>query len=169
MVPLWGESPVTGRFIQQSANSDEQPALSFVGGKNAGGFGCYWRSVITDFHLQSRRDSDCQMSELPFCPQEVTASIYCLRLSRMLHSPSLVAIGLSVVCETWPPIGWHHSFVIGWFKYRLGLPNTPLHYGRMWPVGIPIVFQTSVTVSLHRPDGRQMPVVRAVQGDCERV
>ena len=40
---------------------------------------------------------------------------------RVLHSPSLVAVGLSV--------GWHHSFVIGWSKDRLGLPSAPSHYG----------------------------------------
>ena len=40
---------------------------------------------------------------------------------RLLHSPSLVAVGLSV--------GLHHSFVIGWSKHRLGLPSAPLHYG----------------------------------------
>ena len=39
---------------------------------------------------------------------------------RLLHSPSLVVIGL-VGYETWPPIDWHHPFVISWFKYRLGL------------------------------------------------
>ena len=39
----------------------------------------------------------------------------------------------------------------------------------MWPVEIPTVFQTLVTVSLHSPNGRQMPAVSAVQGDCERV
>ena len=43
----------------------------------------------------------------------------------LLHSPSLVAVGLSVGYETWPPIGWHHAFVIGWSKYRLGLPSAP--------------------------------------------
>ena len=60
---------------------------------------------------------------------------------RLLHSPSLVAVGLSV--------GWHHSFVIGWSKDRLGLPSAPVHYGLKWPVGIPTVFQTPVTVPLH--------------------
>ena len=43
-------------------------------------------------------------------------------------------------------------------------------YCIMWPaVGIPTVFQTPVTVPLRSPNGRQMPAVRAVQGDCERV
>ena len=59
--------------------------------------------------------------------------------------------------------------VIDWFKYRLGLPSAPLHYGLTWPVGILTVFQTPVTVPLHSHNGRQMPAVSAVQGDCKRV
>ena len=82
---------------------------------------------------------------------------------RLLHSPSLVAIGLSVRYETWPLTGWYHTFVIGWSKYRLGLPSAPLNYGLMWPVGTPTVFQTPVTVPLHTPNSR--PAVRAVQQD----
>ena len=39
--------------------------------------------------------------------------------------------------------------MIGWSKNRLGLPSAPLHYGLTWPVGIPTVFQTPVTVPLH--------------------
>ena len=46
--------------------------------------------------------------------------------------------------ETWP----YHPFVIGWSKDRLGLPSAPLHYGLTWPVGIPTVFQITVTVPL---------------------
>ena len=72
---------------------------------------------------------------------------------RLLHSLSLVAIGLSVVYETWPPIGWHHPFVIDLTNDRLGLPSTPVHYMLTWPVGIPIVFRTPVTVPLHCPNG----------------
>ena len=83
---------------------------------------------------------------------------------RLLHSPSLVAVGLSVGYETWPPIGWHHPIVIGWSEDRLGLPSAPL---LTWPVGIPTIFQTPVTAHLHCPNGR--PAVRAVQGNCERV
>ena len=71
---------------------------------------------------------------------------------RLLHSPSLVAIGLSVGYETLPPIGRHHAFVIAWSKDRLRLPSAPFHYGPMWPVGI---------------ISKQLPAVRAVQGDCE--
>ena len=88
---------------------------------------------------------------------------------RLLHSPNMEAIGLSAGYETWPPICWHQAFVIGWSKYRLGLPVAPLHYGLTWTVGIPTVFHTPVTVPLHCPNGRQLPAVRAVQWDCERV
>ena len=88
---------------------------------------------------------------------------------RLLHSPSLMAVRLSVVYETWPPIGYHRAFVIGWSKYRLGMPSAQLRYGLTWPVGIPTIFQTPVTVPLHSPNGRQMPAIRAVQGGCERV
>ena len=62
--------------------------------------------------------------------------------ARLLHSPSLVAVGLSAGYGTWPPISWHHAFVIGWSKYGLGLPSAPLYHGLTWPVGIPTVFQT---------------------------
>ena len=44
--------------------------------------------------------------------------------SWLLHSPSLVAVGLSVGHETWPPISWHHLLVIYCSKYRLGLPQS---------------------------------------------
>ena len=74
---------------------------------------------------------------------------------RLLHSPGLVAIGPSVGYETWPPIGWHHPFVICLSKYRLGLPSAPMHYGLTCPVGIPTVFQTPVTFPLHCPYSRQ--------------
>ena len=40
---------------------------------------------------------------------------------KLLHSPNLVVLGMPVGFEIWPPIGWHHPFVIGWSKYRLGL------------------------------------------------
>ena len=44
---------------------------------------------------------------------------------RLLHSPILAAVGLSA--------GWHCTFVIGWSKYRFGLPSAPLHCGLTWP------------------------------------
>ena len=88
---------------------------------------------------------------------------------RLLHSPKLVVLAVSEGYETWPPVGWHHSFVIGWSKYRLGYPSDPLHYGFMWSVRIPTIIHTPTTVPLPSPKGRQMPALRAVQGDCERV
>ena len=41
--------------------------------------------------------------------------------------------------------------------------------GVTWTVGISIIFQRPLTVPLHSPDGRQLPAVRAVQGDCGSV
>ena len=87
---------------------------------------------------------------------------------RPLHSPSLVAPGLSVGYETWNSISQHHTFVIGQSKYRLGLPRVSLHCGLMWPMGISTVFQTPLTVPLHSPNGRQMPIDRAVQGNYSK-
>ena len=82
---------------------------------------------------------------------------------RMLHGPSLVAIRLSVGYEAWPPIGWHHAFVIDWFKYRLGLPSALWAHATS---GNSHRFQIPVTIPLHHPTGRQMPAVRA--GRCAR-
>ena len=48
--------------------------------------------------------------------QEASTLIF----ARLLHSPSLVVLGLLVRCKTWPTIGWHHPFVMCWSKYRLG-------------------------------------------------
>ena len=54
--------------------------------------------------------------------------------SRLLLSPSLVTIALSVGYETWPAIGWHHIFVIGRCKYRLGLPRVTMLCRLTWPI-----------------------------------
>ena len=88
---------------------------------------------------------------------------------RLLHSPSLVALGLSVGYETWPPTGWHHALVIGWSKYRLELPQPKWILGSHNWWEFPPFLQRPLTVPLHSLNGRQMPAVRAVQGDCERV
>ena len=47
-----------------------------------------------------------------------------VQFGRLLHSLSLVAIELAVGYETRPLIGWHHPFVTGWSKYRLGFPQS---------------------------------------------
>ena len=63
---------------------------------------------------------------------------------RLWHSPSLVAVGLLLEYETWPLIGWHHPFVIGWSKYRLREASSAghswyaaVHCGLVWLVGFP--------------------------------
>ena len=91
-----------------------------------------------------------------------------LSAGRLLHRPRLMAVGLSECYETWPPIGWHHHFVIAWYKFRLGLPHLLCIMGScdLWEF---VPFYRPLTAPLHSPNGRQMPAIRAVQGDCERV
>ena len=79
-----------------------------------------------------------------------------------------MVIGLSVAYETWPPVRWHHSFVIGWSKYGFGMTRVRMDCGLTWPVGIS-VSQKPLTVPLHSPTSRYLPGVSVVQGDCERV
>ena len=89
---------------------------------------------------------------------------------RVMHHPSKVAVlvGLSVGYKASSPIGWNHPFVIGWSKYRWKNVSASRHRDLMWLVGMTIVFQGPLTVPMHSPNGRQMPAVRAVQGDRER-
>ena len=76
----------------------------------------------------------------------------------LLHSPSLVASVLSVRYETWSPIGWHYHFVTAWSKYKLRLPQL------QW-----IVFRRPLAVPFQSSNGKQMPAVRVVHRECERV
>ena len=64
----------------------------------------------------------------------------------LLHSPSLVAAGLPVGYETWPPIGWHLTFVSVWSKDRLGLPCVRMDCGLMSLVGISTILQKPLIV-----------------------
>ena len=56
-------------------------------------------------------------------PQCGNTRMSCLALmpnwNRLIHSPRLVAVGRSVGYNN----TWHHPFLIGWFKYKLGLPQ----------------------------------------------
>ena len=124
----------------------------------------YWQSLAQPFRWVS-----FLLLKLCNCKETVKQSTFhhthqVAHGYRLLYSPSLVAPGLSMGYKTWPAIGWHHTFVIGWSKYRLGLPRAPLHFGLTWPVGIRTVSQTPVTVPLHSPNGRQMPAVRVCKG-----
>ena len=89
---------------------------------------------------------------------------------RLLHSPSLVAIGLSVGLRNMTS-----NWLASNFLWLVGLNIdcdcliALLHYGLTLPVGISTVFQTPVTVPLHGRNGGQMPAVRTVQGDCKSV
>ena len=70
--------------------------------------------------------------------------------ARLLHSPSWVAVGLAMRCETWP--------LIGWSIYRLGNSSHLMHYGPTWPMGLPIVFRRPLTVPLRSPIGGSLPL-----------
>ena len=60
-------------------------------------------------------------------------------------------------------------FVIGWSRYSLGIPQSKCLLGSCdWWDLLPFIKGT-LTVPLHSPNGRQMPAISAVQGDCERV
>ena len=72
-------------------------------------------------------------------------------LDKLLHSPSLVSVGLSVGYEAWPLFGWHHSFVIGSSK----LPRSQLIVGLCERWEFPSFFMRPLTVSLRSPNGRQ--------------
>ena len=55
------------------------------------------------------------------CTNKVNC-LYWYSKTRLLHSPSLMSGELSVGHETWwPLIGWHHTLVTGWSKYRFRL------------------------------------------------
>ena len=90
---------------------------------------------------------------------------------RMLHSPSLMDVSLSVGYGQHPIILWgvgmgqglHRHFVIGCCKYRLGLHRSQWVLGSRERWGFPLTFP------FHSPNGRQMPTDRAVRGDCERI
>ena len=62
------------------------------------------------------------------------------RPARLLHTPSLVAVGLEVGYETWPLIGWRRFYMIGWAKYWLGLPQSQSIVGSRDPVKFPLFF-----------------------------
>ena len=83
--------------------------------------------------------------------------------SRLLHSPILLAIGLSLEYETWPSVA---DITLLWLAGKIPLLQRIMgSSGRLefTPSKKPL------TVPLRSPYGRQMPAVRAVQGDCERV
>ena len=85
-------------------------------------------------------------------------------VTRLLHSLSLVAVGLTVRYETWPPIGWHQPFKIVYSEYRVGLPHLQCIMGSCDQWEFPLLFkghwQSPCTALM---------AVSAVQGDCERV
>ena len=105
------------------------------------GFNCQYDIQVLFFFIKIKlwivfvnmlKQNVCEMSRVHCIALKVTFLWAVLMWHRkfaghgsigLLHSPSLVAVGLPIGYETWPPIGWHHPFVIGWSKYRLDLPH----------------------------------------------
>ena len=89
---------------------------------------------------------------------------------RLLHSPSLVVIGLSLGYETWPPIRWYPPFVIDW---SMNICWDWLHCNGWWacdwwefaPFFVRPSWQSPCTALM----AGNLPAIRAVQGDCGRV
>ena len=88
---------------------------------------------------------------------------------RLLHSLIVVALGLSVEYETWPPIGWHHPFVISWSKYRLGLHNSQWLWVHMTGGNFHCFFRGHWQSPCTALMAGKLPAIRVVQGDCDRV
>ena len=71
-----------------------------------------------------------------------------------------MVIGLSVGCEIWPPIGWHHPFVICWSRYRLGLSQLQCIVGPHDQLEFHL-FSRSLTFPLPRA-----PCTALMEGKC---
>ena len=129
------------------------------------------RTLTTGSVMHCCLNSNC-LSMLLWIHKQQQSPLVVLTTSsgpRLLHSPSLVAIGLSAWYETQPPIGWHHPFVVGWSWYTLGLPQL------QWIVGssdwweFPPFFRDHWQSPCTALTAGKLPAVMAVQGDCETV
>ena len=118
-------------------------------------------NVIAGFESDSTRQLPC--SSQPNWAMQPRQPVM-PALPGLLHSPSMVALGLSVRYETWPPIGCFADSVIGWSIYSPGNTSHQMHYGLTWPVGISTGFQTPLTVSLHSLTAGKLPAVRLCKG-----
>ena len=77
--------------------------------------------------------------------------------TRLLHSPSLLAVGLPVGYETLPPTGWSWSMDLWFADLNIDWETYRLHWimgSRDHAVGISTVFQMPLTVPLYSPNDR---------------
>ena len=97
---------------------------------------------------------------------------------RLIHSPSLLAMGLSVGYETWPAIGWCHCLHaklvclnMDWVYLQVKCIIGKLQCIVGWCCrgGIHTDFQRSLTIPYTALTAGKLPAISAVQGDCERV
>ena len=94
-------------------------------------------------------------------PIKFLAILYPISLANLVvevgtkHSHQILLAGFTFL--------WLAGLNIGW------ITPVVMDCGIMWQVGISTIFHRPLTVPLHSLNGRQMPAIRAVQGDCEWV
>ena len=88
---------------------------------------------------------------------------------RGLHSPSLLAFSGASNYPASHVVSLSGLNIVAGTSTVLDSGWAAMHYELKLPVGILTIFQRPLTVPLHSPDGRQLPAIRAVQGDCETV
>ena len=109
-----------------------------------------------------------------FIYQLVSSSFHlCRRRYRLLHSPNLMVIGLSVRLSVgaWDmasnllalPFLWLVGLNIDW---DCPMPHCIMASPHQWE--FPSFLPQWQTAPLHSHNGRKMPVIRAMQGNCER-
>ena len=75
---------------------------------------------------------------------------------RLLHSLSLVAIGLFLKYVANLLISSAAGHVIHWYNYKLGNSSHAMHYGFTGPVGIPTVSERPLAVPFHNRNERPL-------------
>ena len=91
---------------------------------------------------------------------------------RLLHCRNLVAVGLSVGYETWPRLAMYVFLIQLLMRGLLNCTELRESCNVLWTrlvCGNSCCFSKATDSLLAQPVRRQMPALRAVQGDCERV
>ena len=112
--------------------------------------------------------SMCQADTISTNEQSPTIGFMEPLANRLLHR-TLLAVRLSVGCGIWPQIGWIHPLVIGWSKYRLRKTSSALNFGSCDWWEFPPIFTAHWQSPCTGLTAGNLPIVSAMQEDCERV
>ena len=117
------------------------------------------------YNTTRRTPWECQSNAVKYRNALHISSHYVSYLFRLLNSPSLGAVGLSVGYETWPsipyellPAGWLTGSNVDRRTTRMRYIIARLTGGKF--------SRFYLTVPLQSTYSRQMPAVRAAQADC---